>query len=68
MDDTPKSGFVLAARADSRRAVLVQRDIDDDRLAADLAIFGVLLLIARGIIDEDGDDLAAIRAMDIGGR
>lgn len=61
------SGLVLRAHGNLRLAFRIQRDVDLNRPAADLAVLDVPLL-ARRRIDEHGDRLPAVRTSDIEGR
>jgi hypothetical protein len=62
-----RSGVILSAGLYFRQAILIQAHAHLDRLAAHLTVFDVILLASR-IINEYRDDLAAIRALNVGGR
>src|SRR5690606_33233749 len=60
------SGLVLAAHRYLRFAVRIQRNRDHDRPAAHLAVLDVLLF-AGGVVDEQLDRFAAVRASGVDG-
>ena len=60
---TASSSLVLTACADRDLAGIVDKHVHDDGLAAHVAILDVFLLVV-GMVDQDGDPLAAIRATD----
>ena len=61
---SPRSGLVLAPRAQARLAVVVQAHAHDDGPAADLAVLDVVL-VAGAFVDHRLDRLAAIRAVQV---
>src|SRR5690606_5384056 len=58
---SPPSSLVLRADHHLRIAIDVHRDRDHDRPAAHLAVLDVLL-VAGGVVDEQFDRFAAVRA------